>query len=60
MRATYKLDLDLKEFILISINTKNFIKNNVFYNSVEVKFVWQISYSPANGASQGNYFLPKN
>ena len=28
-------------------------------NQVEVKFVWQISYPPANGASQGNYFLPK-
>ena len=28
-------------------------------NQVEVKFVWQISYPPANGASQGIYFLPK-
>ena len=24
-----------------------------------MKFVWQISYPPANGESQGNYFLPK-
>ena len=22
--------------------------------------MWQISYPPANGASQGNYFLPKS
>ena len=22
--------------------------------------MWQILYPPANGASQGNYFLPKN
>ena len=22
--------------------------------------MWQISYPPANGVSQGNYFLPKN
>ena len=28
-------------------------------NSVEVKFMWQISYPPANGVSQSNYFLPK-
>ena len=28
-------------------------------NSVEVKFVRQIPYPPANRASQGNYFLPK-
>ena len=26
---------------------------------VEVIFVWQISYPPAKGASQGNYFLLK-
>ena len=26
---------------------------------LEVKFVWQISYPPANGVCQGNYFLPK-
>ena len=24
-----------------------------------MKFVWQISYPPANEASQGNYFLPE-
>ena len=24
-------------------------------NYVEVKFMWQISYPPANGASQGNF-----
>ena len=29
-------------------------------SQVEVKFVWQISYPLANGASQGNYFLSKS
>ena len=29
-------------------------------NYVEVKFVWQISFPPENGASQGNYFSGKN
>ena len=33
---------------------------NTFLNQVEVKFVWQISYPPANVVSQGNYFLPKS
>ena len=26
---------------------------------IEMKFVWQILNPPGNGASQGNYFLPK-
>ena len=34
-------------------------ENDLFFNLVEEKFVWQISYPPANDASQGNFFLPK-
>ena len=30
-----------------------------FFYLVEEKIVWQISYPPANDASQGNFFLPK-
>ena len=32
----------------------------LYPNEVEVKFVWQISYRSANGASQGKYFLPRS
>ena len=30
---------------------------NLDNNKVEVKFVWQISYPPANGASLGSYLV---
>ena len=36
------------------------VLNNPYNNKIEVKFVRQISYPPANGASYGNNFLPKS
>ena len=39
----YQLQQNLFSWVIIIINI----------------FVWQISYPPANGASQGKYFLPK-
>ena len=32
-----------------------FYCNQLYYYKVEVKFAWQISYPPANGASLGSY-----
>ena len=41
----------------VKVKTIMFMINR---NSVEVKFVWQISYPPENRASLGSHFCVKN
>ena len=47
----------LQALCILSLNIVIDKVNSI--NEVEVKFVWQISCPPANGACQGNYLLAK-
>ena len=45
-------------FFLLQVAGRAGAEGQKTFNQVEVKFVWQISYPPANGASLGRFFWP--